>query len=52
MSSGNINGTIDILRSRQSTILSAHRHGCGHDVFAPHSCGEFSVKPETNRKFI
>lgn len=31
--------------SRQSTMPSAQRHGCGQVDRAPHSIGAFSVKP-------
>lgn len=45
VSSGKAVGTVVKLFSRQSTIPSAHRHGCGHSVVAPHSIGAFSVRP-------
>lgn len=45
VSSGNSDGTVVKLFSRQSTIPSAHRHGCGQLFVPPHSSGAFSVKP-------
>lgn len=46
MSSGRVNGTFVKLFSRQSTIPSAHRQGCGHKLLPPHSIGACSVNPE------
>ncbi len=48
VSSGKAVGTVVKLFSRQSTIPSAHLHGWGHSVVAPHSIGACSVKPKTN----
>lgn len=45
VSSGNSDGTLVRLFSRQSTMPSAHRHGCGQLLVPPHSRGAFSVKP-------
>lgn len=45
VSSGNALGTVDRLFSRQSTMPSAQRHGCGHSIAAPHSMRAFSVRP-------
>lgn len=45
VSSGSSDGTLVKLFSRQSTIPSAHRHGCGQLLVPPHSSGAFSVKP-------
>lgn len=45
VSSGNSDGTLIKLFSRQSTIPSAQRHGCGQLLVPPHSIGAFSVRP-------
>lgn len=49
VSSGSDFGTVVRLFSRQSTIPSAHRHGCGHSLMTPHSTFAFSVKPKIKR---
>ena len=48
VSSGKVNGTFAKLFSRQSTIPSAQRHGCGHKLLPPHSIGACSVNPTQN----
>lgn len=52
VSSGNSDGTVVKLFSRQSTIPSAQRHGCGQLFVPPHSSGAFSVKPINNNNSI
>lgn len=47
VSSGRVTGTLVRLFSRQSTIPSAQRHGCGQLFSTPHSIGACSVRPET-----
>jgi len=46
VSSGKVTGTLVRLFSRQSTIPSAQRHGCGQLFSAPHSIGACSVRPD------
>ncbi|CRK86811.1 CLUMA_CG000642, isoform A [Clunio marinus] len=50
VSSGRVNGTFVKLFSRQSTIPSAHRQGCGHKLRPPHSIGACSVNPKSPSK--
>lgn len=50
VSSGNTDGTLDKLFSRQSTIPSAQRHGWGHKLLPPHSIGACSVNPVEYKK--
>lgn len=50
VSSGNVNGTLVKLFSRQSTIPSAQRQGWGQRLFPPHSIGACSVKPTSCKK--
>lgn len=52
VSSGSVAGTLVKLFSRQSTIPSAHRHGCGQRLLPPHSMGAFSVRPVGGKQHI